>query len=177
MKGCQACQPPWLEPMRWIFPSLAALSLLTGCVFEEPFEPNASIPVNRDWLGRWQEVTNDPKREANEMLVLEHSDHEYLVEYPVGEKGMFFRAYAVDLGGSRYIQIQLIGTAEGPVKPQDRKYHLLRVEHRAGRIEMRTINRDVLGKDQVTSEAMRTALLRETNNPKLFDAPTLFTRK
>lgn len=50
---------------------------------------------------------------------------------------MYFRAFAVDLDSQRYIQIQLIGTADGPVKPENRKYDLLKAVLSDGELERR----------------------------------------
>lgn len=150
--------------------------LLNSCVFESPFETEAKIPVDTALLGRWESIPADPKRAAQRMLVLQHSANEYLVEYPVGEKAMFFRAFAVSLAGAEFIQIQLIGTAAGTVKPGDRKYHLLEVSVDGDALEMRTINPEVLGSDLGDSAQMKAAFIGHKNDPKLFSEPEKFRR-
>lgn len=164
--------------MRSIIAAALALCFLNSCVFEEPFEPKALLPVDPALLGRWEEVVApDSGSTPNELLVLQHSANEYLVRYPTGEKAMFFRAYAVELSGGRYIQIQLIGTAGGAVKPEDRKFHLLQVTVHGSELEFRTIIPDAFGKNLKGAEAMRDAFALHKNDEALFAAPQRFVRK
>lgn len=155
---------------------LGSLCLLNSCVFDAPFEAEAGLPADPGLLGRWESLPADPKRASERMLVLQHSANEYLVEYPVGEKAMFFRAFAVELAGSRFIQAQWIGSAEGPVKPEDRKYHLLKVKVTGDTLEMRSINPEVLGKDLGDSARMKSAFTAHKDDPKLFGEPENFRR-
>ena len=145
-------------------------------MFDAPFEKEAGLPVDPALLGRWESLPADPKRASERMLVLQHSANEYLVEYPVGEKAMFFRAFAVDLAGSRFIQAQWIGNAEGPVKPQDRKYHLLMVKVTGDTLEMRTINPEVLGNNLGDTARMKAAFAAHKDDARLFGEPENFRR-
>lgn len=163
-------------PMKSLMPVLIAAFFVSACVFEAPFAPEAKLPVDGRLLGRWEEVGTSDKQKAGRMLVLQHSDHEYLVQYPVGEKAMFFRAYAIELAAERQIQIQLIGTADGAVKPEDRKYHLLRMELKDDELEIRTIKPDVLGKDLRDTESLRAAFTAHKNDAELFGDPVMFRR-
>ena len=130
---------------------------LSSCIFEVPFESEAKIPVNTRLIGRWEEVKEKPDATPNRMLVLQNTANEYIVEYPVGEKAMFFRAFGVELEGGQYIQIQLIGSAENEMNPKDRKYHLLKINLEGDSLEMRTINADLLGKDIKDIKDIKTA--------------------
>ena len=155
---------------------LGSLCLLNSCMFDAPFEKEAGLPVDPALLGRWESLPADPKRASERMLVLQHSANEYLVEYPVGEKAMFFRAFAVDLAGSRFIQAQWIGTAEGPVKPQDRKCHLLKVDVTGDTLEMRSINPEVLGNNLGDPARMKAAFASHKDDARLFGEPENFRR-
>lgn len=167
---------PEFTIMKTQIPALLLLLFLTSCVFEEPFEPDAKIPVNTALLGRWESVPSDSKKASESMLVLQHSANEYAVQYPVGEKAMFFRAIGVELSGQQYIQVQWIGTAEGPVKPDERKYHLVKIELSGDQLSMSTLDPNVLGKDKTTTKALREAFAKKKDNPKLFDETTKFRR-
>lgn len=162
--------------MKSLLPVFFAAFFLNSCVFENPFEPEAKLPVDGRLLGRWEEVTESDKLAANRLLVIQHSDHEYLVQYPVGDKAMFFRAYAIDIADQRHIQIQLIGTAEGVVKPEDRKYHLLKMALNQDELEIRTIKPEVLGKDLRDTESLRAAFAAHKNDAELFGEPMRFRR-
>jgi hypothetical protein len=167
--------------MKSLMPVLIAAFFVSACVFEAPFAPEAKLPVDGRLLGRWEEVKSEEvksnkKLAAERMLVLQHSDHEYLVEYPVGEKAMFFRAYAVELADERHLQIQLIGTAAGAVKPQDRKYHLVKMALTKDALEIRTIKPEVLGKDLRDTEALKAAFDAHKDDAGLFGDPVMFRR-
>jgi hypothetical protein len=163
--------------MKTLISVLMPAFFLTSCVFENPFEPEAKLPVDGRLLGRWEEVGTSDKSSVNRMLVLQHSDHEYLVQYPVGEKAMFFRAYAIELADERPVQIQLIGTAEGAVKLEDRKYHLLEVAATGeDGLEIRTIKPETLGKDLRDTESLRAAFTAHKNDAELFGEPMRFRR-
>lgn len=162
--------------MKTLFAAVIAAFLSSSCVFEEPFEPTAKLAVDDSLTGLWEEVLDDAGRDPNRLLVLKHSDNEYVVQYPVGAKAMFFRAYAVELDGSRLMQIQLTGTADGPVKAADRKYHLLRVEGGGEALSLQVIRPEALGKNLEGSQAMRDAFATHKNDAGLFDDPLKFRR-
>ena len=166
-----------LTDMKTMLLPIGLMMLLASCVFESPFETTAKLPVDQALLGRWQEVTSNDKLASNGLLVLQHSANEYLVQYPEGEKGMYFRAFAVDLAGQRCMQIQLIGTADGPVKPENRKYHLLKAALNKDELEIRTIKQDIIGKDLRDTEALRVAYLAHKDQADLFGDPVVFRRQ
>ena len=155
--------------------TILALSL-NSCVFDLPFEPSAKVAVDAALPGLWQETATDPQRQPNRLLVLKHSENEYLVQYPVGEKTMFFRAFPIDLAGERYIQLQLIGSEKGPVKPADRKYHLMKTRIDGDMLEVLAIDPDVLGKDATSTQQLREAFTLKKEDPKLFGDPMRFRR-
>lgn len=155
---------------------LGSLLLLNSCVFEAPFETEAKLPVDQGMIGRWEGVSSDAKQKPEDMLVLQYSANEYVVEYPVGEKAMFFRAFLVEMADEKYIQTQLIGTAEGPVKPADRKYHLHHVTVDGDAMEMRTINPKALGKEPGTPALMKAAFIAHKDDPELFGESLQFRK-
>jgi hypothetical protein len=158
--------------------SVLALSvfLLNSCVFEFPFENDAKFPVEEGVLGRWEEVKDKTDGAPDRMLVLQNSPNEYVIEYPVGGKAMYFRAFAVELEGAEYMQIQLTGTAEGAAKPADRKYHLLKVRLDGDSLEMRTIRAELLGKDIKDSAGMKAAFKAHKDDADLFAEAVKFSR-
>jgi hypothetical protein len=162
--------------MKTSLTAVVSLLFLNSCVFESPFETEAKIAVETKLLGRWEELPDKPDEKANQMLVIQHSANEYVVEYPVGNEAMFFRAFAVELSGGNYIQIQLIGSADKPVEIADRKYHLLKVSASGDSLEMRTIDENVLGKDLTTTAQMKAAIAEHKDDPKLFADPGKFRR-
>lgn len=164
------------QHMKTLLLPFGLLLLLNSCVFEAPFAVEAKVPVDRALLGRWEERQTNEKLAVNRMLVLQHSPNEYLVCYPEGEKAMYFRAFAVDLAGQHCIQIQLIGTADGPVTTENRKYHLLKMAMDHDGLEIRTIRPEILGKDVRDTEALRAAFITNKDDADLFGEPVRFSR-
>lgn len=162
--------------MKTLLTAVASLLFLNSCVFDSPFEAEAKIPVDGKLLGRWEEVADKADEKANQMLIIQHSPNEYVVEYPVGAEAMYFRAFGIELSGGKYIQIQLIGSADKPVKAEDRKYHLLKVSEGEDAMEMRTIDPEVLGREDGTTEQLKAAFATHKDDPKLFAEPAKFRR-
>lgn len=159
--------------LSWVLPGF----LLVSCVFEEPFFEKPDRPVDPALLGRWQTIPAKAGDAPERLLVLQQSEAEYVIEYPVGEDSMFFRGQLVDLDGGAHVQIQLIGSAEGPVEATERTYHLLRVAIDDGTLSIRSIDTDKLGAEKdATSEALRAAYAAKKDDPGLFGEPMRFER-
>ncbi|MFU8893126.1 MAG: hypothetical protein ACNA8L_05800 [Luteolibacter sp.] len=162
--------------MKALVTAIGSILLLNSCVFEVPFESTANIPVNPSLLGLWETAKPKNPKGANRMRVLKHSDNEYLVEYPLGERAMFFRAFAVHLDGTDFIQTQLIGTVDGPVEHGDRKYHLFKITVDGDTMEMSAIKASHLGDDLATPAQMKAAFSARHKDPELFGTPDSFRR-
>lgn len=167
---------PQSTAMKTLLAPLVSLLFLSSCVFEAPFSPTAELPVDGKLPGLWEAVSENEKLAPERMLVLQHSENEYVVGYPLGEKSMAFRAFPVKLEGAEYVQIQLIGTAEGPVKAGDRKFHLLKLKLDGDQMELRTIDPEVIGKDHKTTAELLAAFKKHKDDPKLFQDPQKFRR-
>lgn len=152
---------------------LAMTFLIGSCVFDEPFDPQAKIPVDAKLLGRWEQA--DAKG-AKRMMVLQHSANEYLVHYPQDEDGMYFRAYAVELEGRNFIQIQLIGSSDQAATGDERKYHLCEIKREGDTLSLRTLDADLLGKELSTTADLRKAFAAHKDDPGLFSGTTTFKR-
>lgn len=149
-----------------------AFVLANGCVYDQPVAGPA-LPLDNAFLGKWRSLGNKPE----ELLALKFSDKEYIVEYPQGEDGMLFRAYPVEVGKLKLVQLQLLGSAKGPVKDADRKFHLCSCAVVGDRLELRMVSQAVVdGKKLKTSEAIRAAVIANEDNPGLFESPEVFAK-
>ena len=92
-----------------IIPVLVAL-MLVGCKYEYPLTREHNLAIDPMVLGLWAEESKTQDR----MMILKYSDTEYLVHYPAGNDGLYFRCYPIKVGGISCIQLQVIGTAGGP---------------------------------------------------------------
>ncbi|MEX1114106.1 MAG: hypothetical protein WEB53_02580 [Akkermansiaceae bacterium] len=162
--------------MKALLFAVISVLLLNSCGFEQPFGAEAKLPVESNWLGVWDQVPDKSNEAAHRMLVIQHSANQCIVQYPVGGNAMFFRARAISWARADFVQIQLIGTAKAPAKPEDRKYHLLKIGLTSETLEIRTINPDLLGKNLKDSTAMKVAFTDHQEDPELFACPIIFRR-
>lgn len=162
--------------MKTLLASIVSVFLLNSCVFDVPFVTKAEIPVDDKLLGRWEAVSKEGNRPPERILVLQYSENEYVAAHTIEDKTMAFRAFAVKLEGAEYMQIQLIGTVDGPVKTEDRKYHLLKWKLDGDRLSLQTIKPDVIGKDHKTTAELLTAFKAHKDDSDLFDEPAAFHR-
>lgn len=167
---------PYPTIMKILSAAMGVLWLLPSCMFDEPFEMEAAHPVDPHLLGRWESVPEPGDQPAERMLVLEYSPREYVVEYPVGAEAMYFRAFAIELAGGKFIQAQWIGSAKGPLNLESPKYLLLKVSVEGDAMEMATINPKVVGGDPGDSGRLRASFTRHKDDPALFDPPKKFRR-
>lgn len=162
-----------IHTMKPLLLALATALMLSSCVFESPFEAAAKIPTDEKLLGIWEEKDS---KETDRLTVLQHSANEYTIQYPGGDDAMFFRAYGVEIAGSNYVQVQLIGTRKGPAQPTDRKYHLVKVSLTGDTLSLQALDPDVLGTRAGDTATLRAALAKHLDDPKLFQKPGVFKR-
>lgn len=83
-----------------IFLSLTVL-LLSGCRYEAPLTEEHSIAIDSALLGWWERIPKEGEKATQDdrMVILKYSDTEYLVSFPTGNNGTYFRAYPIKIGG------------------------------------------------------------------------------
>jgi len=128
-------------------------------------------------LGLWEIVPDDGKEKKERMMILKFSATEYIIHYPVGEDAMYFRAYPIKLGGVSCVQLQAIGTNEGPPdKEQKNLYHVATYRLENEELEIRLLNEELVDDQLKTSETLAHSFLKQRRNKKLFVNPGKFRR-
>ena len=128
-------------------------------------------------LGLWEIVPDDGKEKKERMMILKFSATEYIIHYPVGEDAMYFRAYPIKLGGVSCVQLQAIGTNEGPPdKEQKNLYHVATYRLENEELEIRLLNEELVDDELKTSETLAHSFLKQRRNKKLFVNPGKFRR-
>ena len=128
-------------------------------------------------LGLWEIVPDDGKEKKERMMILKFSATEYIIHYPVGEDAMYFRAYPIKLGGVSCVQLQAIGTNEGPPdKEQKNLYHVATYRLENEELEIRLLNEELVDDELKTSETLTHSFLKQRQNKKLFVNPGTFRR-
>jgi hypothetical protein len=159
---------------------LAAVSLwAAGCVYEAPLVEEHVLPIDRSVLGLWEYVPAEDEKQAapERMLVLPYSETEYLIHYPLGKGGMYFRAYPIRVGDFTGVQLKLLGGDDGPPADGEKNlYHVAACERVADGLMVRTLNQSVVDDDLKGSAELRASFLRHQGDPVLFNEPGRFRR-
>jgi len=158
----------------------AAVLLVAGCVYDVPLTERHRIRVDEAVLGLWEPMPDDEEEEIDDgerMMILKYSDTEYLVHYPIGKEGIYYRAYLIRIGGVGCVQLQALGTEDGPVDGDgENLFHVASYRIIKGALEIRTLNADIVDDDPDTSRALRKAFLEQKDNKDLFHNPARFKK-
>jgi len=162
-----------------VMPVLVLILLIVGCEYESPLTTEHTVAVDSAVIGLWEPLPNEGSKaeEDERMMILKYSNTEFLIHYPIGEDGFYYRAYPIKLGGVSCVQIQVIGTYEGPLKMDETKlFHVVSYQLTDGKLEIRTLNTDLVDTDLKTTDELREAFLKHKDNKDLFDNPETFRR-
>ena len=145
--------------------------LCAGCKYEVPLTKEHTIPVDSSVLGLWEALPEEGKEAdtGDRMMILKCSDTEYLLHYPVENDGLYYRGYPIALGGRSYIQLQVIGTDDGPPKEDEKElFHVASYQLMDGELEIKTLNTDLVDDNLKTTAALVEAFLNHKDNKELF---------
>lgn len=166
--------------MRYPFLLIFLTTILTaGCVHQAPLTTEHTIPLDTQLVGLWEKIPAEAKGDPDEdrMVVLAWSDTEYLAQHPLGDKGEFFRAYLVEIGGRILLQAQSLGNAAGRQFPPDKgAFPVLTYEIVEGILIISSLNPDVVDEKITDSAALREAILKNKDRQDLFYPPSHFRR-
>lgn len=157
---------------------VALMFVITGCEYETSLTDEHKIPVDKAVLGLWEAVpekggVSDPKER---LMVLKYTDTEYLVHYPTGDEGFYFRGYPIRIGGISCVQIRLIGDSNGDIKTGDRKYHVVSYQFVNGELDIKTLNTDLVDKNIQDRNKLKKAFLKNKSKSELFINPVRFKK-
>lgn len=157
---------------------IGAILVTMGCDYQVPLTEEHTIAVDRAVLGLWEEVPKGDKApNPNErMLILRYSDTEYLIHYPTGKDGLFFRGYPIKIGGVPCVQVELVGSYDGDLGKEDRKYQVIHYTLSDGILEVRTLNTDLVTRDLEDNASLRQAFLKNKDKKDLFHDPGRFRK-
>ncbi len=152
---------------------------MSGCEFEAPLTQENSLPVDNALLGLWEPAPDDEEPPPEEeMMILKFSATEYLIHYPTCKDGIYYRGYPIKIGDVACIQLQVLGNSRGPVAANFKElYHV--ATYRLlddGRLEIKTLNLNLIPSDLKTSEALCQAFLKNKDKKNLFTHPGLFKK-
>jgi hypothetical protein len=150
-----------------------------GCEYESPLTKEHTISIDSSVLGLWELVPEHGKEPDPDerLLVLKYSDTEYLIHYPVGKKGMYFRGYPIKIGHVSCVQVEFIGAQNGPPDRDKRElFHVVSYALALGKLEIRILNTNLVSDELKDGKALRKALLKHQSNKDLFRDPGKFRK-
>ena len=90
---------------------------------------------------------------------------------------MYFRAYPVKLGEVSCVQLQAIGTSEGPPDKEEKNlYHVASYRLKKAELEIKLLNTELVDDELKTTAALARSFLKHKGNKKLFINPGKFRR-
>ena len=157
---------------------IALIFLIAGCEYETSLTDEHIIAVDKAVLGLWESVPvkNEASGPKDRLMVLKYTETEYLVHYPTGDEGFYFRGYPVGIGGISCVQIRMIGDSNGDIKTGERKYHVVSYQFVNGELEIKTLNTDLVDKNLKDRNKLKKAFLTNKNKGELFRNPVRFKK-
>ena len=156
-----------------------SIFFLNACEFRSPLTTVHSIPIDQAVLGPWKIIPQGNDDDSAELRIYEFSDTEYSIHYSENGGDLYFRAYAIDVGGITSVQLELIGTDKESVRSNDDyddRYHVAAYKMVGELLEIRTLNSDLINADLADSESLRKEFIKHKDNPELFNDPGKFKR-
>ena len=153
--------------------------LCAGCRYEAPLAEEHIVPIDSAVLGLWAYVPEKGEQPgpSEQMLILPYSDTEYLIHYPIGKDGMYFRGYLIRIGDVPCVQLQLLGDEDGPVgKDEKELFHVASYRLADGELEIRMLNTDLVDDDLKDTATLRAAFGKHQNSAELFAEPGRFRK-
>ena len=157
---------------------IALIFLFAGCEYETSLTDEHKIDVDKAVLGLWESVPvkNEASGPKDRLMVLKYTDTEYLVHYPTGDEGFYFRGYPIRIGGVSCVQIRLIGDSNGDIKTGERKYQVVSYQFVNGELEIKTLNTDLVDNNLKDRNKLKKAFLMNKNKGELFINPVRFRK-
>jgi len=167
-------------PARYAFPLLSTMLLaLAACTFDHPLAPNDELAIDPALLGRWdlRERPDETSRTDEALVILRFSPTEYLVEAVDGDSSQYFRAWPAQIGGQRFVQLELLGSEHAPeaLDGPDR-YAVAAYRIEGDSLVVSGLNTELVDADLESTAALRAAFEAHLDAPDLFAEPDRYTR-
>jgi hypothetical protein len=159
---------------------IVAVSLsIAGCKYESPLTNEHTIPIDLSVLGIWQAVPDKGEEvdESHQMIVLQYSETEYLVHISPAKDGIYFRGYRIKIGDISCVQLQEIGTDDGPIANSEKsRFDVATYQIIDNELEVKTLNTDLVSESLTNPEALKAAFTMNLDNQNLFVHPVKYMR-
>ena len=158
---------------------MGAVLLFCGCEYEAPLTEDHTIAIDSAVLGLWEAIPDEGEEpdQDERMMILKYSNTEYMIHYPVKDDGIYFRAYPVKIGDVSCVQLQAIGTGDGPPEKDEKSlFHVASYRLTGAELEIKILNTGLVDDDLKTTDALTHSFLKHKGSKKLFINPGRFRR-
>ena len=156
---------------------MGAVLFLCGCEYEAPLTKKHTTPIDPAVLGLWETLPENSDEEKERMMILKFSSTEYISHYPVRGNAMYFQAYPIKVGGVSCVQLQAIGSNEGPPDQGEKGlYHVASYQLSDAKLEIKLLNEKLVDDELKKSAELTRAFLEHKENKNLFANPVKFRR-
>ncbi|MCP5003227.1 MAG: hypothetical protein GY941_04640 [Planctomycetes bacterium] len=150
---------------------LAVLVLfLAGC-YDYPITKEHTIPIDPSLIGAWMHLNGKELDHDNRVVVLKFSKTEYLIlnHNSKENKEMCFRGYPIKIGGISCLQLEMIGTVEGPAPNEPDPFVVVSYSVANNEeLDFKFLNTDLVDTQLKSSNALKKAFLEHRDNKNLF---------
>ena len=165
-----------MKRITWVL--FTGIFFLAACDYDVPLVAEHNIPIDHAILGTWEFIPDQTDDDEYQLRILKFSETEYLVHDSEDDGGdLYFRAYAINLGGVSAVQLEFLGDDKKPVKSDgENRYLVASYKILDGMLEIRTLNSELVSAESADAESLRKVFLEHKENPELFNDPGLFRR-
>lgn len=161
--------------MKKIILICVACTLMAGCDYTVPLVKTPDAKIDTALVGSWEKSGSDGN--AENLLVLPMSEHEYMVAFPAGSKNaMFARGCIWRSETTILVQLNWFGTIKGKLPEDNRTYQFASYTVDGDSLTVRLLNPDVVTKSVKSSEELVGGIVDNKNDPKLFREEIVFQK-
>ena len=163
--------------LKIVLAAVFSILLLATCQYQVPITTDHHIPIDHLVLGSWKIVPAKDQDNDSAILIFKFSETEYSVQYHEDNGELYFRAYAINVDGIDAVQLELIGSDDGPVRADNQdRYHVISYKLENDLLKISTLNTELVDDELMDSESLKKAFIEHKENPGLFNDPGFFKR-
>ena len=166
--------------MKYVPAILLAIIVLIGCKYEAPLSQEHTVAIDPSLLGVWEPVLDEGEEASDDenMIVLRYSDTEYFVRFGMeDDQAVYFRAYPIKIAGLSCIQLEMIGSHNGPIEKDEKKlFDVVSCALADGELEVKVLNARLVSDNLKSTKALQGAFSKRRNEDELFWKPTKYKK-
>jgi hypothetical protein len=164
--------------LRYTLPT--ALLLLSACVYDVPLSDERIIAVEPALLGLWEALPEEGAETGSgpeQLRVFQFSNTEYMVQHTDEGSSLYFRAWTIEVGGVRAMQMQWIGDQDEPVgEDKPGRYMVLSYNLGDQGLEVKGLNTEIIPEDTADTRTMQEAFIANRDREDLWSELVIYQK-